>query len=74
MLLIERWREMDSSTDMTTNEHEIKSVRQALINMVDRSGRCPTPILAPLAALFNFGYSPDGLPASIARPGGVNTT
>lgn len=51
MLLIERWRQMDTATDITTNEHEVKSVRQALINLVDRSGRCPTPILAPLAAL-----------------------
>lgn len=51
MLLIDRWREMDTATDMTTTEHEVKSLRQALIDLVDRSGRCPTPILAPLAAL-----------------------
>jgi hypothetical protein len=52
MLLFERSREQGTSHAQTPRVRpDVQAVKQALIDLVDRSGRCPTAILAPLGAL-----------------------
>jgi hypothetical protein len=59
MLLFERSRERGTSQEQSPSDGlEVQAVKQALINLVDRSGRCPPAILAALGALRDPGLVP----------------